>query len=165
MRALLVPLLLGTAACAVQEMSAPSLAPRAAETIDPRVPVPDSELTARADPQLQQQLRALVAQAVSADESFQPAIAEARRLAEAAGPAESESWVLAQQALSKAISARAPVTQAVGEIDALGARSVVAHGGIGAANLKAIESAAAQVAEIDNRQAAALASVQALLSR
>ena len=166
MRALLfLPILLDTAACAAQDSSAPSLAPRAAETIDPRVPVPDPELPTTADAQLTERLRALVAQAVSGDEAFRAAISDARRLAEAAGPAESESWILAQQALSKSIAAREPVTRAVGEIDALGARSVVTHGGIGAANLKAIESAAAQVSAIDEREAAVLTAVQAMLAR
>ncbi len=165
MRSLLILLLLGMAGCAARDVNAPSLAPRPAEAIDPRVPVPEPELPTQADPKLLERLQALVAQAESGDEAFGAAIAEARRLASSAGPSETESWVVAQQALSKAIAARAPVTQAVGEIDALGARSVVAHGGIGAANLRAIEDAAAKVAAIDDREAAALDGVQALLAR
>jgi hypothetical protein len=145
--------------------NAPSLAPRAAESIDPRVPVPEPVISTAPTTGLVEKLDALVAQAVAGDRAFSPLIERARQLAEAAGAKESESWVVAQQALSAAVGARLPVTSAVGDIDALGAQRVQTLGGIGAADLKAIGEAAAKVAEIDEREAAAIDSVQKRLAR
>ena len=163
MRASALPLIVLLAGCAAPEVTAPSLAPRPAESIDPRVPVPDPVLPSAADAQLVARLDALIAQARSGDAAFQAAAANARRLAAGAGPRESESWVVAQQALSVAVAARAPVARAIAEIDALGAQSVVEHGGIGAANLRAILAAAAEVAAIDQREAATVSELQAAL--
>lgn len=145
--------------------NAPSLAPRAAEAIDPRVPVPGPVLSTAPSPGLVEKLDSLVAQAVVGDGAFLPLIERARQLADVAGEKESESWVVAQQALSAAVGARLPVTAAVGDIDALAAQRVQTLGGIGAADLKAIESAASRIAEIDGRQAAAIDSVQTKLAR
>lgn len=145
--------------------NAPSLAPRPAEAIDPRVPVPEPVLSTTPTPRLVEKLDSLVAQASAGDETFSPLAENARRLANSAGARESESWVVAQQALSAAVGARLPVTSAVGDIDALGAQRIQMLGGIGAADLKAIQSAAARVAEIDEREAAAISRIQALLAR
>lgn len=144
---------------------APSLAPRAAEAIDPRVPVPEPVLSTVPTAGLVEKLDSLIAQAAAGDQAFSPLIERARALADAAGAKESESWVVAQQALSAAVSARLPVTSAVGDIDALGAKRVQTLGGIGAADLKAIGAAAARVAEIDGREASAIDAVQKKLAR
>jgi hypothetical protein len=159
---LIVPLLAG---CTATPVGAPSLAPRAAEAIDPRVPVPDPPIPTTPAPGLVEQLDRLVAQANAGDQAFQPLADHARRLAGAAGPKESESWVVAQQALSAAVAARAPVASAVGDIDALGAQRIKALGGISAGDLMAIDRAAARVGGIDNREAAAIDDIQRLLSR
>lgn len=159
---LLLPLLGG---CAATPVAAPSLAPRAAEAIDPRVPVPDIILSTDVSLGLPAQLNALIAQAQSGDAAFMPLANHARDLAASAGAKESESWVVAQQALSAAVGARAPVASAVADIDALGAQRIQKLGGIGAADLKAIDAAASTVAEIDAREAAAIDEVQRLLSR
>ena len=145
--------------------SAPSLAPRAAEAIDPHVPVPEAPIPTDVSPALAGRLEALVAQAVAGDEAFRPAAERAEPLARSAGPAQSESWIVAQQALSAAVAAREPVTQALGDIDSLAAESVQQHGGIGAANLAAIKAAAARVAAIDRSEAAAIDTIQGLLAR
>ena len=160
----LVPACLATG-CASPQTGFPSLAPRASEAIDPRVPVAEPVAAGTADPRLAERLEVLVAQAVAGDRAFQAAADDARRLAAAAGPRESESWVVAQQALSIAVGERAPVTRAVGEIDALGAQRIMATGGIAPANLAAITAAAARVAEIDDRQAASISGIQAALRR
>ncbi len=158
-------LIVAVAACAPGTVNAPSLAPRATEAIDPRVPVPEPALPASPDRRLVDQLDSLVAQASAGDEGFRLLAERAAQLAEAAGPKESESWIVAQQALSAAIAARAPVARAVGDIDALGSAQVQQLGGIGAANLEAMKAAAARVAEIDEREAATIAQLQARLSR
>jgi hypothetical protein len=165
MRGFAVLLLLLLSACVATPVAAPSLAPRAAEAIDPRVPVPEPALSAAPSPALVEKLRSLVAKAVAGDQAFSPLIENARLLAASAGVKESESWVVAQQALSAAVGARLPVTSAVGDIDALGAQRVQTLGGIGAADLEAINAAASKVAEIDAREAAAIDEVQRLLSR
>lgn len=163
MRALSFVLVLAASACAAPAVDPPSLAPRAAEAIDPRVPVPEPEISAAPDPQLVARLNALVAEAEAGDAAFRAVIGEARRLAESAGEPQSESWVVAQQALSTAIAARSPVTRAMGEIDSIGAERVLALGGIEAANLRAIEAASARIAQIDERQARIVSELQARL--
>jgi hypothetical protein len=164
MRVLCLLLVLAPAACAAPT-GAPSLSPRPAEAIDPRVPVPEPTIPTTPDPGLADQLEALVSQAIAADSEFRPLAERALQLAQSAGAKESESWVVAQQALSAAVAARAPVARALGDIDALGARRVQALGGIGAGDLAAIQSAAARVAEIDVREATVIDAVQAKLAR
>ncbi len=164
MRGLALFPILTITACAAPT-NAPSLAPRPAEAIDPRVPVPEPVLATNPDPALVARLDSLVVQAQAGDAAFAPLAEQARTLARASGAAQSESWVVAQQALSAAIAARRPVAQAVGDVDAMAADTVDSLGGIGAANLKAIKSAAARIAEIDNREAASVSAIQALLAR
>jgi hypothetical protein len=159
---LLVPLLAG---CAASSTDAPSLFPRPAEAIDPRVPVPDPVLSPIPTTGLVAQLNALAAQAEQGDQAFRPLADRAAQLAQAAGSKESESWIAAQEALSAAIAARAPVANAVADIDALGAQRVQQLGGIGAADHKAIDAAAARVAEIANREAEIIQQIQDRLGR
>lgn len=164
MRAPALALMLLLSGCAAAT-NVPSLAPRPAEAIDPRLPVPEPAISTTPTSGLVQKLDSLVAQAVAGDRAFAPLAERARQLADAAGAKESESWIVAQQALSATIGARTPVTTAAGDIDALGAERVETLGGIGAADLKAIGAAAATVSEIDEREAAAIAAIQAKLAR
>ncbi|QNM82643.1 hypothetical protein H8M03_11690 [Sphingomonas sabuli] len=161
---LLLPLAL-LAGCASPDGPIPSLAPRAAESIDPRVPVADPVVAAEADPQLVQRLNTLVAQAEAGDRGFQSAASAARSAVASAGAAQGEGWVAAQQALSRAVAARAPVALALSEIDSLAADRLIAAGGIGAANLRAIGQASAQVSAIDEREVQAISQMQAALRR
>ncbi|HEX6219140.1 MAG TPA: hypothetical protein VFZ35_07695 [Sphingomicrobium sp.] len=139
------------AACSAPRINAPSLAPRAAEAIDPRVPIAPTAPLTPASPALVARLDALVGQARSGDSAFRLAAEEAERLAAAAGEPQSESWVVAQQALSAAVAARAPVTRALGDIDALGSTALATSGGLAPADQAAITAAAAAVSEIDRR--------------
>ena len=142
------------AGCAAPASQAPSLAPRPAEAIDPRVPVPEPELPTTIDPALAAQLSVLVGQAEAGDARFRAAAPAAQQAAASAGARESESWVVAQQALSALVATRAPVTRALGDIDALAAARIKRIGGIAAADMRAIQDAAGRVAEIDRREAA-----------
>ncbi len=164
MRRLALALAIPLAACSAAT-NAPSLAPRAAEAIDPRVPVPETPVSTTPSASVVNQLTALVSQAIAGDAAFAPLAGRAEDLAAQAGEKESESWVVAQQALSAAIAAREPVAAAIGDIDALGAQRIQTLGGIGAADLKAIDAAAARLAEIDGREAATVARIQAQLAR
>jgi len=141
----------------------PSLLPRAAEKIDPRVPVERPANDRPVNGALAAQLAALVRQAHAGDAAFDPAAAEAGRLAEAAGAAQGEAWIAAQQALSAAIAAREPTARALGDIDAIGAGKLQSQGGLSPNDLAAIKSAGDEVGAIDQRQAAAIAAIKARL--
>ena len=157
-----MPVLLALAGCA-SVYTAPSLAPRPAETIDPRVPMDGAASMAPVDPALAARLNALVAQARSGNDAFQTAAAAAERLVAAAGRPGSESWISAQEALSVAVAARAPTTGAMGDIDALAANMIATRGGIAPADQAAIEAAADAVGAIDRSQASRIDAMQARL--
>ena len=148
------------AACSAPGGPYPSLQPRPAEAIDPRVPVVrpinDRPVTAS----LAAQLAALVDQARSGTATFDSAAAEAERLAANAGAPQSEGWIAAQEALTAAIAARKPTATALGDIDALAASMLQAQTGLAPNDLAAIKSAQAEVGALDARQAARIDAVQ-----
>jgi hypothetical protein len=154
-----MPLLLLTA-CSSAGGPYPSLQPRAAEAIDPRVqpvrPINDRPVT----PELSARLATLVSQARSGEAAFGPAAANAERLAAAAGEPRTEGWIAAQEALSAAIGAREPTALAQADIDALGATRLQVQGGIAPNDLKAIESASGEVASIARGQTDRIAAIQ-----
>jgi hypothetical protein len=151
---------LALAGCASPGGPPPSLAPRGAEAVDPRVPVVRPINDRPVDPALAARLAGLINQAHVGESAFRGMAATAERLAAVAGPAQSESWVAAQQALSAAIDARAPTTAALGDIDALGANKLQAQGGLAPADFAAIRSAADEVGALDQRQAEIIAAIQ-----
>lgn len=155
---LLLPAL--AAGCTVPSGPPPSLQPRAAEAIDPRVPIVRPINDRPVEPALASRLAELVAQARAGDGAFRSAAEQAERLAASAGTSQSESWVVAQQALSAAIAAREPTGRALGDIDALGAERLQTVGGIAPNDLAAIQSAGAEVGTIDQRQAQTIAGIQ-----
>ena len=145
--------------CTTPGGPSPSLQPRAAEAIDPRLPVAPLSSPAPVTASLAAELDGLVAQGRSGEAAFAPAISEAERLAAAAGAARSESWITAQQALSHAAAARAPTTRALADIDAIAASQLQRQQTIAPADLAAVERAAAIVAEMDRAQQARIAAV------
>ena len=156
-------LMMAATSCAGPGGPPPSLLPRAAEAIDPRLPVErplnDRPVTAA----LAGKLAELVRQAQAGDAAFGPAAGEAERLAGAAGAAQSESWITAQVALSAAIAARDPTAQALGDIDAIGSDKLQTQGGLSPADLAAIKAAGDEVGAIDQRQADAIKAIKARL--
>ena len=161
--ALALAAILALAGCTTPGGPTPSLAPRAAEALDPRAPVVAATATQPADPALAARLAELVSRAHQGDAAFTTAAAEAQRLAAAAGAPQSESWILAQQALSRAVAAREPAARALGDIDALTQAQLARNGGIAPADFSAIEAAAADVAAIERRQAQTFDALQARL--
>jgi hypothetical protein len=161
-RAALLALLLS--ACTTPPAGEPSLAPRAAEAIDPRVPIPSEVVAGPADPALTARIAELLNQVRSGDTAFQGAAQEAARLAAAAGAAQSESWIAAQQAISAMVAARAPVTGALADLDALAAARL-ASGGMQAGDLAAIRAASAEAGAVSEAEAAAIDRLQARLTR
>ena len=157
-----LPVLL-LSACAVPSATEPSLAPRAAEAIDPRVPIPGDIVSGPADPALTARIAELLAEVRSGDAAFQAAAQDAEALAAAAGPAQSESWIVAQEALSGLVAARAPVTKAIADLDALAAGRIAATGGILPGDLAAIQAATTEAGAIGQREAEVIDRLQARL--
>jgi hypothetical protein len=154
-------LLLATlAACSSSGGPFPSLQPRAAENIDPRLPVTRPMNARPVSTALASRLAKLVSEARSGDSAFEPVIAQAERLAAAAGAPSSESWIAAQQALSDAVAARGPTAAALGDIDSLGATTLQTYGGMAPNDLAAIKRAGAEVFALDQRQAERIEAIQ-----
>src|ERR687897_201593 len=78
------------------------------------------------EPALTARIAQLMADVRAGDAAFQAAAQEADRLAAAAGPAQSESWIEAQQAISALVAARAPVAKAIADLDELAATRLAA---------------------------------------
>ncbi|MEO7365041.1 MAG: hypothetical protein ABIW03_01820 [Sphingomicrobium sp.] len=153
-------LTLALAGCAAPPAPPASLAPRAAEAIDPRVPVVVATTSQPVSGAIANRLAELIGQARRGENAFASAAALAQRLASAAGPPQSESWVVAQEALSAAVAARAPTTRALGDIDGITAAALAKQGGLAPADLAATEAAAAEVGAIDQRQAQVIDALQ-----
>ena len=160
MRKLPCLVLLTLSACAAPGGPYPSLRPRAAEAIDPRVPVVRPINDRPVTPGLAARLSALVDQAQSGNAAFDAAASAAERLASGAGAPQSESWIAAQEALTAAIAARRPTATAIGDIDEIGATALQTQAGIAPNDLAAIKSAAATVSAIDRRQAERVNAIQ-----
>jgi hypothetical protein len=156
----IILLALALGACASTGGPYPSLQPRPAEAIDPRVPVVRPVNDRPVAAALAAKLASLVDDARAGEAAFEPAAANAERLAAAAGAPQSESWIAAQEALSAAIAARKPTATAQGDIDTLAATALQTQGGMAPNDLKAIDDAAAEVARIAQGQTDRIASIQ-----
>jgi len=152
-------------ACSASSTNEPSLAPRAAEAIDPRVPIADHADTSPVDRALAAQLSELVNSVRAGVPAFESREAEAARLAAAAGPVASESWIAAQQALSQLVEQHGVTTKASGDIDALAASRLDSQHWIRPADQQAIAAAAAEVTAIGNSQGAAIDRLTQKLAR
>lgn len=136
------------------------LSPRAAEAIDPRVPVVRPVAVGPVDAALAARLAELLGQARAGDTAFSAAFSQAERLAGSSGAPQSESWIAAQQALSAAVAAREPTTRALGDVDALAASRIAPDSTISRSDFEAIQAALAEVSTIDQRQAQAIERLQ-----
>ncbi|HYJ30060.1 MAG TPA: hypothetical protein VEW25_06935 [Allosphingosinicella sp.] len=97
----------------------PSLAPRAIEQEDPLAePVRTAPVVA-GEPELRARAAELLDEARRGDRAFEAALGSAASAARGAGAPGSESWVVAQQQVSRAEAARAPTTSALAELDRL----------------------------------------------
>jgi len=134
----------------------PSLAPRAAEAIDPRVAIPADVPPGSVDPAMARRLAALVAEARGAAPAFDVLSGAAERMVAVAGPATSESWIAAQQSLSRLVGQHGVTTRIAADIDAIAATRLETQRWIGPADQQAIAAAAAEVAAISNSQAATI---------
>ena len=150
-------------ACSKSALNPPSLAPRAAEKIDPRIPVEHPIVKRGANLTLAAKLATLLNEAESGDTAFRAALGPAQKTVSAAGTARSESWITAQQQLSALESARAPTTRAAAAIDALAGDAVKADNGIDTDELSAIQRASQYADAMAARQAGEIAAMAARL--
>ena len=150
-------------ACVGPSGDIPSLQTRAAESIDPRLPVERPLNDRPADAALVARLGALVAEAQAGEPRFEAAIESARRAAAGAGAPQSEGWIVAQEALSGAVEARGAAAVALADIDSIGATLLARQGGLAPSDKQAIDEAAERVGAIARRQAAAISAIQAQL--
>lgn len=141
----------------------PSLARRSAEAIDPRVPVVANPSPGTVDPAIAAGLARAVASARGGTAAFNALARRAEALAAAAGPRQSESWVVAQQALSALGAQHGVTTSAAADIDALAAERIDAARWLVPATQAAIAAAAAEVGAISDAQRAILVRLTARL--
>ena len=160
--ALLVPLT-GLAGCAAPGPY-PSLAPRPAEKAyaedsEERKPTPQPD-----DPALALEIDRLVAEAKAGADEFDSALPAAETAAGRSGPAGSDSWIEAQQALSRLESARARTTAALADLDRLAVERAAA-GTLGEADAQRLRVATAEIQALADSQADRLQRLGASLIR
>jgi len=109
---------LAVAGC-VPQGEFPSLAPRPAERDRSMEPPVHEAVATPTDPALRQRVAELERQAAEGDRAFDAAFAAAEASVGSAGAAQSESWVEAQQALSRLEAARTGTMRALTELDRL----------------------------------------------
>jgi len=153
----ILPLLLLAAGC--QAVDAPSLALRPAEKQPVGVPEEYVEQQGTVDPALAGRLAPIVAQAEEGHRQFKVALGPVEKAVAAAGPQGSESWIVAQQALSALDPARAPLQQASAAIEAVRAEPANAV----PANRAVVDKAAAQIDALTDEEAKAIAALVAKL--
>ena len=163
MRAFAPLLALGLIGCAVSSTTEPSLARRPAEAIDPRLPIASNPAPGPVDATLAARLSQLIAAGNAGALTFDAEVGQAQALANAAGPAQSESWILAQQALSGLEGARAATTRALSDVDAIAAARVASGVGLTAADLAALEAASGELRGVTDRQATIIDQLSARL--
>ena len=159
---LLAAAVLVMAGCSAPAGPTPSLAPRAAEAIDPRAPVVAATAPQPIDGALAVRLGELVSLARQGESAFIAAAAMPTSSLRRRGLRSPKADRRAK-ALSAAVATRAPAARALGDIDALTQSQLVRYGGIGPADLAAIQAAAADVAAIERRQAETIEALQSRL--
>jgi hypothetical protein len=134
----------------------PSLAPRPDERLAIEEPVREAPVVAD-DPALRARIAALLAEARQGDRTFEADYGAAARTAARGGAVGSDSWIEAQQALSRIEAARGRTSDAVAELHQL----ALARAGqpASAADRQALDDA---VAEADRLVAAQQARVDRL---
>ncbi len=129
------------------------------------MPVPDTVPTGTVDPALAARLAGLIGDARAGQAAFGARQAEAVRLTSAAGPASSESWIVAQQAVGRLVAQYGVTTRAAADIDGLVSARLQQQKFIAPADRAAIAAAAATVAAISDAQSAAIARMSEQLAR
>jgi hypothetical protein len=127
------------------------------------VPIPANPSPGTVDPSVAAALAGAVTQARSGTAPFSALARRAEALAAVAGPRQSESWVVAQQALSALVAQHGVTTSAAADIDAIAANRIDATRWLVPATRAAIEAAASEVKAINDAQSAIIDRVGARL--
>ncbi len=128
------------------------------------MPIAADPVIGPVDAALATRLQALVADGRAGGTAFYSEAARARSLAAVAGPAQTESWIVAQEALSALEAARSRLTKALSDIDEL-ASARIQSGGLSAGDQAAIEAASGNLRAIGERQSEVLAEISGRLAR
>ena len=163
MKLLLPSISLLLAGCAATSADEPSLAQRPAELIDPRMPLPSEAPVGPVDAALATRLGQLVAEGNDGARNFDALVGQVEALASAAGPTQSESWIVAQQALSGLEAARAKTTAALAEVDSIASAKIQSGAGLSPANLAAVDAASSELRTVADRQNASIDRIGARL--
>ncbi len=155
---------LALAACSTTTANEPSLAPRAAEAIDPRLPVTAEPSNETVDPATASRIADLLASARTGAAAFDAAEPRVRALASRAGAAQSESWIAAQLGLSELGRHRAPGVAAASDLDELRAARIRAGQPLLASELELFEAAASELGQLNDRLAASYDSIASTLA-
>ncbi|HEU0099822.1 MAG TPA: hypothetical protein VFQ67_13745 [Allosphingosinicella sp.] len=160
--AILLPALLA-AGCAAPGPY-PSLAPRPAEKAyaedaEERKPIPQPD-----DPALAGEIDRLLGEARAGAAEFESALPAAQSAASAAGAAGSDSWIEAQQALSRVEAARARTTAAIADLDRLAVERTSA-GTLGSGDSERLRRATEEMQALADSQADRLQRLGASLLR
>ncbi len=160
---LLLFLTFAVAACSAPG-NYPSLAPRATEGIDSRIPIDPRPTPGTLDGRTSAALRDAVSAARRGVAEFNRLASAAEALVAAAGARQSESWIAAQQALSALGAQHGVTTTAAANIDAIAAEKIDETRWLVPATRAAIEAAAGEVGVINDAQSATIDRLSARLS-
>jgi ABC-type transporter Mla subunit MlaD len=142
----------------------PSLAPRP-EELGQAPPPPPRPVPPPADPALGGQITRLLGDAREGDAKFKAAIPGTERAIRAAGKAGSDSWVEAQQALSRLETDRTQTTVAAADLNTLLRSKMDAPALAAQADIDAINAALDQVRALSDTQDQVLARLSAALPK
>jgi hypothetical protein len=162
-----LPLLLAAAAALLPGCAAPgtfpSLAPREAERLyasgDPLQTLPEAPDRAG----LTGQAARFAAAAAEGDSAFERALAAARPLVARSGARGGESWIAAQEAVSRVEAARAATSRAVADLDQF-ATAEAHKGPLSTADYERLTEALARVSGLAARQQEAVNRLRSSLS-
>jgi hypothetical protein len=129
----------------------PSLAPRAGEQLAIEEPV-RAPVEVPSDPALLRRIAEHREQAARGERAFDAAYGPAEAAARAAGPAGSDSWIEAEQGISRLEAARGATMQALADLDRLASER--ADMPTNAADMDALTGMMAVVQDIADRQQA-----------
>jgi hypothetical protein len=156
-------LLLVLPACA-SKGDFPSLAPRAVERELPSPDLPPPQTVVPDDPRLPSGLQPFLAEARKGQADFNRYVSAARAAVSRAGAPGSDSWVEAEQAISRVEAARSATAKAIADLDAYSVEQAKAHP-LSPADLDRIREAVTQLQALSDAQGQEIAALQGRLRK
>ena len=140
----------------------PSLAPRPIEKALGEPAVPPVVAPLPDDPAVAARVASLLGEARAGDAEFRAALPAASAAVRRAGAVGSDSWIEAQQAVSRAETAESRTTRALADLDRFGVDQAVARA-LSPSDLARLQAASAQVQGIADSQHAEIVRMEAAL--